>query len=84
MMIKLQKFEVAKMVSLDAIKSAFTVSVNGRHKVTFSSNKVGEGTMNDKCLMLVTQKGEIKEFKTLDAVHKFMSDVGIHSFTVCG
>jgi len=83
-MIKLQKFEVAKMVSLDAIKSAYTVSVGGLHKVTFSASEIGKGSMGDKCLILVTQKGDVKEFKTLDAVHNFMSDVGILSFTVCG
>jgi len=83
-MIRLQKFEVAKMVSLDAIKSAYTVSVDGKHKVTFSSNEHSRESYGNKCLVLITQKGDVKEFKTLDAVRNFMSDVGIHSFTVCG
>ena len=83
-MIKLQKFEVAKMVSVGAINSAYTVSVKDRHKVTFSSNKPDDKFLGNKCLILVTQKGEVKEFKTLDAVRNFMADVGILSFTVCG
>ncbi|HHZ70894.1 MAG TPA: hypothetical protein EYN54_11600 [Methylococcaceae bacterium] len=83
-MIKLQKFEVAKMVMSDSIRSAYTVSVDGKHKVTFSTSDVRGGSIGDKCLILVTQKGHIKEFKTLDAVRSFMQSVNLSSFTVCG
>tara|TARA_R110002051_G_scaffold321685_1_gene410036 strand:- start:1091 stop:1324 length:234 start_codon:yes stop_codon:yes gene_type:complete len=77
-MIKLQKFEVVKMVLSDSISAAYTVSNDNGHKVTFSAKGDVAG------LVLVTQKGAIKEFKTLDAVRSFMQSVGIKSFSVCG
>ena len=83
-MIEVQKFEVAKMVKSDAIKSAYTVSIDGCHKVTFSTKEIGQGMPEDKGLILVTQKGRVKEFKTLDAVRNFMKDVNLHVFHVCG
>jgi len=83
-MIELQKFEVAKMVKANAIKSAYTVSRDGKHHLTFSVSDLARGKAEDQVLMLVTQKGHIKEFKTLDAVRAFIKDVGMLSFHVCG
>ena len=83
-MIDVQKFEVAKMVKTESIKSAYTVSVGDVHKLTFSTRDIGRGQSDDKGLLLVTQKGHVKEFKSLDAVRKFLKDVNIHAFVVCG
>ena len=83
-MIKVQKFEVAKMVMTDSINAAYTVSNGDTHKLTFSTRDIGNGPIDDKGLVLVTQKGHIKEFKSLDAVRRFLKDVGITSFSVIG
>ena len=83
-MIEVQKFEVAKMVMTDSIKAAYTVSKGDIHKLTFSTKDIGKSQPDDKGLILVTQKGHVKEFKSLDAVRSFLKDVEITSFVVIG
>ena len=76
-MITLQKFEVKKMVTVNSIESVIVIYSNDGYVITFSARGSASG------IKLVTQKGNIKSFKTLDSVRGFLCDVGILSFTVC-
>ena len=57
---ELQKYEVVKMVNLNAISAAYTTKRGNGFVIAFASTGTSE------------------------AVHTFMNDVGIKSFTVAG
>ena len=79
---ELQKYEVVKMVNLNAISAAYTTKRGNGFVIAFASTSTSEA--KDVVIKLVTQKGNEKTFATLTSVHTFMNDVGIKSFTVAG
>ncbi len=81
-MIKVQKFELKKIIEINKgsnINGVAKVVQIGNDEYHLHYNSTGH---NNSVVTVVTQKQDVKSFKTIKAIEQFCRDVGLSCFSV--